>query len=64
MLKPDNIIQFIDPKWYKDFMSFIATGDASEEFMNLLDKDVKLQRLFEEAIFLDDKEIKEIYSKL
>ena len=39
-----EILWLIEKKWHSDFLKFIETGEASEEFLNYLDSNSDAQR--------------------
>lgn len=44
----DDLLQ-IDPAWHSDFLKFIKTGEASEEFLTYMDENPACQRAVEAA---------------
>jgi hypothetical protein len=67
-LTTDPVLQLIladiDERWRIDFLQFVQTGKASQEFLDTLDSDASLQRAVERAIFADESDIREPYQKL
>ena len=39
-----DALALVDPKWARDFVSFVQTGDASDEFIAFLDTSKECQR--------------------
>jgi hypothetical protein len=58
------IVADIDPKWRVDFVRFVQTGDASQDFLDTLDSDAVLQQAVERAIFADEGDIREPYQEI
>lgn len=48
-MKLDTLLGNIDPKWHKDFVSFVQNGEASGDFLNYLDQDTGAQKAVESA---------------
>lgn len=45
----EQLLAKVPAEWRHDFEQFIATGDAREEFLSFLDRDVRAQEVVEEA---------------
>lgn len=45
-----KVLNSIPERWHHEFVHFISSGDASEEFLAVLDSDPKLQELVELAL--------------
>jgi len=48
-MKLENALAQVDPRWHKEFLSFIDTGEAPEEFLTYLDHDKNGQAAVEMA---------------
>lgn len=48
-MKLGEIIDQVDPRWRKDFATFIETGEGSDEFLAYLDHDPQGQQALETA---------------
>jgi hypothetical protein len=46
----DEWLGRVEPKWHKEFLQFVETGDASEEFLTYMDRDPSCQQAVE-AVF-------------
>lgn len=58
------ILADIDPKWHVDFVRFVQTGKACQDFLNVLDADASLQNAVERACFADEGNIREPYQEI
>jgi hypothetical protein len=38
-MKPESLVKGIQPKWQKEFLRFVETGDAEDRFLEYLDHD-------------------------
>lgn len=56
----EEIANTLAPKWRKAFIHFVKTGEASQEFLNRIDKDKKLQAAIEQAFSIMAKAINSI----
>jgi len=45
----DKLLGAVDPRWHQEFLSFIETGDASEEFLTYMDRNPSCQQAVEAA---------------
>lgn len=59
-----SIVANIDPKWRVDLVRFVQTGNASQQFLETLDRDTMLQEAVERAIFADEGDIREPYQEI
>lgn len=48
-MKLESLIDRIEPRWRGEFVQFIHTGEASDEFLQYLDSDPTSQQAVEEA---------------
>jgi hypothetical protein len=48
-MKLENLIDRIAPRWQGEFVQFIHTGEASDDFLQYLDSDPASQQAVEEA---------------
>lgn len=48
-MKNDELTAGIEPRWRQEFLRFIETGDASEEFLTYMDQDPACQAAVEAA---------------
>ncbi|HEX5226846.1 MAG TPA: hypothetical protein VFW44_04015 [Bryobacteraceae bacterium] len=48
-MKLGTLLGAINPKWQKDFVSFVQSGEASAEFLDYLDHDPGAQKAVESA---------------
>lgn len=58
------ILADIDPKWHVDFVRFVQTGKACQDFLDTLDSDATLQQAVERACFADEGDIREPYQEI
>lgn len=49
MIKKTELLKNVDPKWHKELLVFVETGEATEEFMKNLDQDKACQEAVELA---------------
>ena len=45
----DELLRIVDPTWHSEFLNFIETGEASEEFLTYMDQNPSCQRAVEAA---------------
>jgi len=43
-MKLEDILRSVDNRWQKDFLTFIETGEGSNEFLTYLDNDPQGQK--------------------
>jgi hypothetical protein len=48
-MKLENALNLIDDSWRNDYLRFIETGEASQEFLSYIDKDSNAQEAVEMA---------------
>lgn len=48
-MRLSELLDQVNGKWHQEFVRFIDSGQASEEFLEHLDRDESLQRAVEEA---------------
>lgn len=48
-MKLDTLLAAVNPKWHKDFVSFVQSGEASADFLEYLDHDPGAQKAVESA---------------
>lgn len=62
-MKLENLINQIAPAWRSEFVQFIHTGDASDDFLQYLDSDPASQQAVEQA-FVAQSEAFQRFAKL
>lgn len=48
-MKREELLASVEPRWHQEFLKFIDTGDASEEFLTYMDQDPSCQAAVETA---------------
>lgn len=48
-MRLSDLLDSVDRRWHQDFIRFIDSGEAGEEFLDQLDRDEALQRAVEDA---------------
>lgn len=42
-----ELLKLVDPKWHAEFLKFVDSGEASEEFLKYADTDIGCQKAIE-----------------
>jgi hypothetical protein len=59
-----ELLHLVDSRWHGDFVRFIETGDASEEFLAFMDRDPDCQRAVETAFSQQAADFEELSRSL
>ncbi len=63
-MDPDSLMQRVPPEWRAEFRTFVNTGEAREEFLDLLDSDPAMQAIAEEAFEMEASRFEQFASRL
>lgn len=60
----DSLMQRVPTEWRAEFRTFVNTGEAREEFLDLLDSDPTMQAIAEEAFEMEASRFEQFASRL